>query len=334
MDVNHKDPRTSRGVVVYPFVGIPSFLRAPICQDLDQLDADIAVIGAPTDEGSPFLPGSRFGPRSIREHSMRFGDRGYYDPQQRKTFLEHELAHGRLVDVGDASVLPTNPEDTFHNITATTKHVLDRGALPVVLGGDHAISFPVVRAFQQPLHIMHFDAHIDYAPFIHGYEFTNGHCMRLIHHLPQIQSLTQIGIRSLRTKRAHFEDSLKDGNGVVTMEEFRDRGPGAMAESLPGDVPCYVSIDIDVLDMPLIPGCVSGEPNGMSYAELRDSLFALAEHTQIVGFDLVEVNPQLDVGTGITSYLAAHTILEFLGRICDQPRWRALREARAARVAE
>ncbi len=69
----------------------------------------------------------------------------------------------------------------------------------------------------------------------------------------------------------------------------------------------------------------------MSYRDLRDALFVVAEHTEVVGFDLVEVNPQLDVGTGITSYLAAHTIVEFLGRICDQPRWSAARERRAER---
>ena len=276
MEGNQQDPRTSRGGNVYPFVGIPSFLRAPICTDLDNLDADIAVIGAPTDEGSPFLPGARLGPRGIREHSLRFGAKGYYDPQAKKTFLEYELTNGRLVDVGDASVLPTNPEDTFHNITATTEHVLAKGALPVVLGGDHAISFPVVRAYKQPLHVMHFDAHIDYSPFMHGYEFTNSHAFRHIYHMPHVESLTQIGIRSLRSRESDMEDSRNDGNRVVTMAEFRELGPTAIAQVLPRDARCYVSIDIDVLDMPLIPGCVSAEPNGMSYSELRDSLFALA----------------------------------------------------------
>ena len=276
MEGNQQDPRTSRGGNVYPFVGIPSFLRAPICTDLDNLDADIAVIGAPTDEGSPFLPGARLGPRGIREDSLRFGAKGYYDPQAKKTFLEYELTNGRLVDVGDASVLPTNPEDTFHNITATTEHVLAKGALPVVLGGDHAISFPVVRAYKQPLHVMHFDAHIDYSPFMHGYEFTNSHAFRHIYHMPHVESLTQIGIRSLRSRESDMEDSRNDGNRVVTMAEFRELGPTAIAQVLPRDARCYVSIDIDVLDMPLIPGCVSAEPNGMSYSELRDSLFALA----------------------------------------------------------
>jgi len=315
----------------FPFVGIPSFLRAAISTDLERLDADVAVMGVPTDEGSPYMPGSRFGPRGIREQSLRFsGDgRGYYDPQVRRRYLEHEMTHGRLVDVGDADILPTNVVDTFHNVTAMTRQLLDRGALPVVLGGDHAISFPVVRAYGEPLHVVHFDAHLDYAPFIHGLEFTNGHAFRHIAHLDQVQTLTQVGIRSLRTREQQHADTLDDGNRVVTMEEFRDLRTG-LVEALPVDARCYVSLDIDVLDLPLVPGCVSAEPNGMSYAELRDTLFALAEHTEIVGFDLVEVNPQLDVGTGITSYLAAHTILEFLGRICDQPRWIARRDAREA----
>ena len=317
---------------MYPFAGIPSFLRSPICTDLDTLDADIAVLGAPTDEGSPFLPGARFGPRGIREHSMRFGGsgNGIYDPEQKRTTLEYEITNKRIVDVGDASILPTNAEDSFHNITALTERVLARGALPVVLGGDHAISFPVVRAFKEPLHVMHLDAHLDYSRFMHGFEFTNGHAFRHIYNMSHVESLTQVGIRSLRNSESDIEDSLGDGNRVLNMEESRALGPEGIAGTLPRDARCYVSLDIDVLDMPLIPGCVSVEPNGMSYTELRDILFALAEHTEIVGLDLVEVNPLLDVGTGMTSYLAAHTIVEFLGRICDQPRWAERRKAREA----
>jgi len=318
-----------------PFVGIPTFLRSAMVTDLDTLDADIAVMGVPTDEGSPYLPGSRFGPRAIREHSLRFGagGRGYYDPTLQRRFLEHEMAHGRIADVGDADILPTNVVDTFHNITDMTRRVLDKGALPVIIGGDHAISFPVVRAYSDPLHVVHFDAHLDYAPFIHGLEYTNGHAFRHIRQMAHVQSLTQVGIRSIRNSQQMLEDTLADGNKVVNMEQFYEAKPRGLVEALPKNAKVYVSLDIDVLDMSLIPGCVSGEPNGMSYQDLRETLFALAEHTEIVGFDLVEVNPMLDVGTGITSYLAAHTIIEFLGRICDQSRWTSQRDVRAAKKA-
>ena len=316
---------TNQGKPSHGFAGLVSFLRAPVCHDLNKLDADIAVMGAPTDEGSPFMPGSRFGSRSIREHSLRFGNDGYFDHDSDKVFLKYELNNNRIVDVGDADVVPADVEGTFKNITNLTRMVLDAGAMPVVIGGDHAITFPVVRAYNEPLHVVHFDAHIDYSPFVHGYEYTNSHAFRHIHHMDHVKSLTQVGIRSVRNNKAWIDDSINDGNRVIGMKEFGEMGPNGMATLVPKDAPIYVSIDIDVLDLPLVPGCVSAEPNGMSYSELRDSLATLAKHGNIIGFDLVEVNPQLDVGTGITSYMGAHTIMEFLGQICDQPRWVAKR---------
>ena len=330
-----RDGRAETGRLNAPFVGIPTFLRSALCTDLGQLDADVAVLGVPTDEGSPFLPGSRFGARAIREQSLRFGagGRGYYDPTLKRRFLEHEVSQGRIVDVGDADILPTNVEQSFANITEMTRQVLERGALPVVLGGDHAISYPVVRAYSEPLHVVHFDAHMDYVPFFHGMTMTNATSMRQAAMLAHVKSITEIGIRSLRVMEEEMLDARKDGTRVVTMEEYLDLGVRGLVDSLPRDAKVYVTIDIDVLDMSLIPGCVSGEPNGMSYAMLRDTLSALAEQVEIVGFDLAEVNPLLDVGTNPTSYLAAHTILEFLGRICDQPRWVSQRDARAARRA-
>jgi agmatinase len=305
--------------LTYPFAGIPTFLRVPICDDLSQLKSgDIAVVGVPTDEGSPFRPGSRFGPRGIREHSLRLGRDGYYDQRTGESFLVTELATGRVRDVGDVEILPTDVVATFENITRFVSRVLTTGALPVVMGGDHAITFPVVRAFSEPLHVVHFDAHIDYAPFRHGFELTNAHAFRHIHQMSHVKTLTQVGIRSIRNPKSWLDDSRNDGNKIVSMEDFRARGIHAVVEALPKGERCYVSIDIDVLDMPLVPGCVSAEPNGMTYAELRDCLIALSERVDVVGFDLVELNPMLDIPTGVTSYLAAHTIVEFLGHVCAE----------------
>jgi agmatinase len=322
---------STRQALAYPFAGIPSFLRVPIATDLSRLDADIAVVGIPTDEGSPFLPGSRLGPRGIREHSLRFGPDGFYDQRDGRDYLVEELQAGLIADTGDVDVVTTAVELTFDNVTARLGGILETGALPVVIGGDHSISYPVVRAFQQPVHVVHFDAHIDYSPFQHGFTYTNTHAFRHIRRLDHVKSLTQVGIRSLRNSRVAVTDSIDDGNSVLGMEAFRDMGSGGIAESLPKDAPVYVSIDIDVLDLSLVPGCVSAEPDGLMYAELRDALVALAEHTEVVGFDLVEVNPLLDVGTGVTSYLAAHTMIEFLGHVCAQPRWAARRAERAER---
>jgi agmatinase len=310
-----------------PFTGIPSFLRSPVLGPGEPVAADLVILGAPTDEGSPFMPGSRFGPRAIREHSLRFvtGEHGYFDPATGRRHLGREMRERRIVDLGDADIIPTNVAGTFDNITALTARALSKGGTPIVLGGDHAISFPVVRAFTEPLHVVHFDAHLDYMPFVHGASMTNAHAFRHIAHMSHVRGLLQVGIRSLRTTQGMWDDTHADGNMVVTMAEFRLRGPEEVAALVPAGANCYISLDMDVLDMSLVPGCVSAEPDGMRYDQLRDTLIALTERARIVGFDLVEVNPQLDVGTGVTSYLAAHAIVEFLGHLCDSTRWKELR---------
>jgi agmatinase len=135
--------------------------------------------------------------------------------------------------------------------------------------------------------------------------------------------IIQVGIRSLRTSQADVADSRARGNDIVTVPEFRRRGVRAIVDRLPKDEPVYVSIDIDVLDLPLVPGCASSEVNGLSYDELRQTLFAIAQGREVIGFDLVEVNPMLDVASDNTSLLAAQLILEFLGRIVEHPGYRS-----------
>jgi agmatinase len=321
-------PRINR-----PYVGIPSFLRSPIVEDIAGLDAMIAVLGVPFDEGSPFLPGSRMAPRTLREHSLRFAGRpGFYDVDTGREYLREEVTRCLIADVGDADIYPTNPERTFDGVTELVRQLIGRGAMPVVLGGDHSITFSVVRAFDEPVHILQFDAHTDYAPITSDLSFTNGHAFRHIAAMPHVTGVTQIGIRSIRTSPEQVADIRADGNRIITMGEFKKLKPEDVAATLPSDARCYVSIDVDALDMSLTPGCVSGEPDGMSYVQLRDTLQAIARRFDVVGFDFVEVNPTLDVGTGATSYLGAHIVVEFLGHICDQPRWISRREERIART--
>ena len=306
-----------------PYVGIATFLRAKAIDDIAALDASVAVLGVPFDEGSPFLPGSRMGPRALREQSLRFAGRnGIYNVDERKEYLIEEMERGLIADVGDVDIYPTNPEQTFAGLTDNVRTILARGALPVVLGGDHSITFAVVRAFDEPIHVLQFDAHTDYAPVTPELRYTNGHAFRHIAAMPHVKGLTQIGIRSLRSSPEQIRDILADGHRIIGMGELNAMRPQDVAATLPEGTRCYVSIDVDALDMSLVPGCVSAEPNGMSYAQLRDSLSGIAERLDVVGFDFVEVNPTLDVGTGATSYLGAHTVVEFLGHICAQSRWK------------
>jgi agmatinase len=311
--------RANRG-----WVGVPTFLRSDYCPDPSDIDADIAVFGVPFDEGSPLAGGSRFAPRSLREHSLRFGGTdGFYDLERDRTYLARELRERRIVDLGDVDILPTNVEGSLANVTSLVRQILEQSVFPVALGGDHTISYPVVRAFAGPLHVVQFDAHLDYAAPNLGMYYTNGQPFRLIHQLEQVTGLTQVGIRSLRNSKGAYDAARSAGSQIVTTNELHRLGPNGLAAVVPRGVSCYVSIDVDALDISLTPGCVSAEPNGMTYDELRDCFAALAERNEVVGFDFVEVNPLLDVGTGVTSYLGAHLVIEFLGILCEQPWWRA-----------
>jgi agmatinase len=278
------------------------------------------------------MPGARFGPRAIREQSVRFistGD-GLFDPRTGESLLAYELEYGRIADTGDVAVLTTDVEETFERITASVAAVRAAGALPLVLGGDHSITYPIVRAFEEPLTVVQFDAHLDYAQPQGSLRYTNAHAFPHIARMENVDRILQTGIRSLRTSRGAYETTRADGNEVIVPDLIRERGPDALLEHVPADRPVYVTLDMDVLDGALVPGIVSAEPDGLTYAELRDTLRALAEKADIVGVDLVEVNPMVDGRSGATAYLAANLLVVLLGAIAAQPRWIARRAEEGA----
>jgi agmatinase len=297
------------------FVGIPTFLRSPYCSDLAQLKPCWAVLGMPFDEGSPFAPGSRFGPRSIREHSLRFNSAGVFDSARREPLLTGAVAGGQIVDIGDVDVIPGSPSRSLQNLTDTVAQVLKQGARPLVIGGDHTITFPVVRAFKEAVHVIQLDAHLDYSPVLEGHGDHNAQSFRRLHTLPHVLSLTQIGIRGLRNDEQDLRDALENGSHIVHMPQLREQGAAAALAHVPAGASVYLSIDIDAYDITLTPGCVSAEPGGISFEQMEEILAVVASRFNVRGFDLVEVNPQLDVRTGVTSYLAAHTLIALLGKL-------------------
>ena len=205
-------------------------------------------------------------------------------------------------------------------LTNVVEKVVDQKILPIILGGDHTITYPIVRGFNKPLHVVQFDAHIDYTKVTEGMTYTNSTSFRLLHQLDHVKSLSQVGIRSMRDHKSDVNDSLNNGSHIIKMSEIRNKGPENIWGHLPNNEDCYVTIDIDSYDMSLVPGCVSAEPNGFYFEELKSSLKSLVNKMNIVGFDFVEVNPKLDVGTNVTSYLGALTVAMFLGFIDEKKR--------------
>ncbi|MEM9268553.1 MAG: arginase family protein, partial [Pseudomonadota bacterium] len=162
-----------------PFVGIPTFAKAPYIPDGAAFEADIAIIGAPFDFGTQYRSGARFGPRSVREAStlFSFGHAGAYDHEDDQVYLGPNV---RIVDLGDADIVHTDTEKSHANIEATVRHAIAQSALPVVIGGDHSVNIPCIRAFDghAPFHLVQIDAHLDFVDERHGVRHGHGNPMR------------------------------------------------------------------------------------------------------------------------------------------------------------
>lgn len=297
-----------------PHTGIATFAKAPYVADLATLDADVGILGVPTDAAAGMRPGCRQAPRAIRDASTRFGflgragTEGYFDINQDRRLLEGV----RIADCGDADVIYYDAERNVEIIEATVRSIRDRGALPVVIGGDHSISYPVIRAFNQadPLTIVLFDAHLDYVDEMHGLKLTNNSPFRRAQELPFVQTIITIGVRGVKSTDREFRETRTRGNLVFTNYEVFDQGPQGILDRLPAAIGSYyVSIDIDALDPSIAPGTESPEAEGLSYTQIKRILQGLAPRGTMVGLDLVEVNPYLDHAE-LTQHMAAQLLIE------------------------
>jgi agmatinase len=313
-----------QGRLDLPFVGHCTFGKRPPCLDWDSLDADVAVLGVPFDMGTQYRSGARFGPRAIREAStlFSFGHGGAYDHEDDAVYLPMDAV--RIVDVGDADIIHTDTAASHRNAEAAIRRILARGALPVVLGGDHAVNIPCIRAFseQPPIHLVQIDAHLDFVDVRHGVREGHGNPMRRAAEQPHVMGLTQLGIRNVSsTAREGYEDARRRGATIRSVRQFRQLGTSGVLELIPAGVRYYVTIDIDGFDPSIAPGTGTPSHGGFLYWEVLEFLQGLARRGDVVGIDLVEVAPAYDPA-GITAILAAQILLNFLGFVFHQRRGR------------
>ena len=300
-----------------PFVGIATFGKYPYQPDWDAIDADVAVLGAPFDFGTQFRPGARFGPRGIREAStlFSFGHGGAYDHEDDITYLPAETT--RIVDLGDADIIHTDTEQSHANIEFGVRKILEAGAIPVVLGGDHSVNIPCINAFaeEEPVHLVQIDAHLDFVDERHGVRSGHGNPMRRAAEKPYVTGLSQIGIRNVSsTAREGYEDARSMGSDILSVRQFRKLGVEGVLERIPAGKRYYVTIDIDGFDPSIAPGTGTPSHGGFTYYEGLELLDGLTKRGSVVGVDLVEVAPDYD-HSGSTTTLAAQLLLNFIGRI-------------------
>ena len=297
--------------------GIPTFAKSPQVSVNDEWKADVAVLGVPFDQGAGFRSGTRHGPKHIRDWSVRYSslsspdNPGFFD-------VRRQARRGRvkIVDCADVEILPLLWEDNFQRITDGVKSILQHGAMPITLGGDHSIAFPIVRAFerQKPITVVQFDAHTDYRDEVYGVRYGHGNALRRIRELPFVERIVAIGINSYRQQENDLKAHRDHGNEIIYAYQVHEQGVEPFLGKLPTDRDVYITFDIDAFDASIAPGTGTPEPGGLNFVQVRRFLDAVCSRNRIVGLDIVEVNPLYDP-SHITALLANHVIVEVLAAL-------------------
>jgi agmatinase len=302
-----------------------SFDKLPWATDDEALRdeaPDVAIVGAPFDEGVSSRPGARFAPRAIRMAPTSHGSEDAWSIQ-----LDVEpYARIKAVDAGDAPIAPTRFERALRVIHEKVFRVASAGAIPIVLGGDHSISFPSVAAvarhtWPRKVGVVHFDAHADTGADQWGNLYAHGEPMRRLIEEGWVAgpNFVQTGLRGYWPDVDTFAWMREQGMRWHTMVEIEERGAeavvnDAIAEALDGPDCIYLSVDIDVVDPGSAPGTGTPEPGGLLPRELLRAVRQVATAVDLVGMDVVEVSPPYDQSE-VTAMLAHRLVLEAISSL-------------------
>lgn len=266
-------------------------------------EAEAVLIGAPMDYTVSFRPGSRFGPSAIRDVSEGLEEYSVYQ--------DKDLTEIAFMDMGDLLLPYGNVQKALNKIEAAMKMLFASGKKPLLLGGEHLVSLPAIRAAYDrypDLRVIHLDAHTDLRQDYMGETLSHATVMRHVSEMLGDNRLVQLGIRS--GTKEDFQYAAAH-NLLV-----RDEVLAPLKELLPKlqSYPIYFSLDIDVVDPAFAPGTGTPESGGCDGREIIEAV-GLLRDLNVVGFDLVEVAPVYDA-SGCTSLLAAKLVREALLAIC------------------
>jgi agmatinase len=285
---------------------------------------DVAIVGAPLDDAVSSRPGARFGPRAIRMAPTTWGSDAW------SIQLDVEpYTHLSVVDAGDAPIAPSRLERGLRVIHEKVYRVARSGAIPVVLGGDHSITYPSAAAvsrhvWPRKVGVVHFDAHADTGDQQWGSLVGHGTPMRRLIEEGWVdgENFVQIGLRGYWPGKATFDWMRERGMRWHPMVEIEERGAeaviaDAIAEALDGPEAIYLSVDIDVVDPGMAPGTGTPEPGGMLARELVRAVRQVVGGVELVGMDVVEVSPPYDQSE-VTAILAHRVVMEALSSLAKR----------------
>lgn len=295
------------------YAGLLTFGSLPYTQDPAELEGmDVAIVGAPTDDLVSDRPGARFGPRAIRAASC--------PPGPHLEAGVDAMAELRMVDYGDAPVLPADAARTHQAIERTVGEVVAAGAIPIVLGGDHSIAEPDIRACAArhgPLGLVHFDTHTDTGAEVFGSAVSHGTPMYRLVEQQHVDAkrYAQVGLRGYWPGAKEFAWQKEHGITSYFMHDVRELGIATVVErvlEVVGTGPAYVSVDVDVLDPAFAPGTGTPEPGGMTSGDLLWACRTVAERLELVGAEVVEVIPTAPGSADITALVADRIVRDLL----------------------
>src|SRR4051794_30193490 len=295
------------------YAGLLTFAGLPYTQDPAELHGvDVPIVGAPADDLVSDRPGARFAPRAIRAASCPPGPHLEVGIDATKVL--------KVVDFGDAPVIPADPLKTHVAIERTVGEAVAAGSVPIVLGGDHSITEPDIRACAAPhgsVGLVHFDTHTDTGTEVFGVERSHGTPMyRLVEAgVVYAERYVQIGLRGYWPGEPEFAWQRDRGISSFFMHDVRELGIEAVVEravDTVGGGPVFLSVDVDVLDPAFAPGTGTPEPGGMTSADLLRACRELAAGVDVVGAVVVEVIPTAVGSTDITALVAERIVREIL----------------------
>lgn len=296
-----------------------SFMGQEVHTDLTALDADFAILGAPF--GSPYhmegvASDASNAPAAVRERSHRFGrmiDQHDFD-------FDEALLAGRdirIVDCGDVVADPRDLEGNKRRVTGATRAILDREAIPIVLGGDDSVPPLAIRAYEGrgPITVLQFDAHLDYRDEVNGIRDGYSSPMRRAAEMAWVDRIVHVGLRGLGSARSQdVADSLANGNSLIKAKRVREEGVGCVLDAFAPGEKVFITLDCDGFDPAVMPGTSCPMPGGLSYWEGADIIAGVAKKCDVVGMDYAEHFPSLDFN-GITSLTLARLIVTLIGTI-------------------
>jgi guanidinopropionase len=308
---NQKFNQPMSGMVTPRFGGIATFMRLPHLPLDAAKGIEIGLAGIPWDAGTTNRPGPRHGPRQIRDNSAMVRRM-----HQVSRIVPYDLAN--CADLGDCPVNPADVQDGLKRIETWLKTLIGQGIRPLVAGGDHLCSLPILRAVgeKRPVGMIHFDAHTDlYDQYFGGFKYTHGTPFRraIEEGVLDPKRTVQIGIRGSMYDAEDVTYGEDAGVRIIRIEEAMEKGPKAVMEEarrIVGDGPIYVSFDIDMLDPVYAPGTGTPEVGGFTTYQAQQLLRGL-RGLNIVGADVVEVSPPFDP-SGLTAYAGATMMFEIL----------------------